>query len=175
MSSCLEKPWLWIILICFIRVVFPLSAGPDKPGRHWWRGINKNTINVSRRGCTYRAGGSSPHSSPSWRAHKGPARFWSSGVLPFCSPRWHPGEGTFPYRSKETFSFNARARGHNQVQTAVKLMNKEERTCWFLLTSLWFILWFSLWKLVKHTVNYCQVYHWLIKINVYVLNMCQKS
>lgn len=29
MSSCLEKPWLWIILICFIRVVFPLSAGPD--------------------------------------------------------------------------------------------------------------------------------------------------
>lgn len=29
MSSCLEKPWLWIILICFIRVLFPLSAGPD--------------------------------------------------------------------------------------------------------------------------------------------------
>lgn len=28
MSSCLEKPWLWIILICFIRVLFPLSTGP---------------------------------------------------------------------------------------------------------------------------------------------------
>lgn len=28
-SSCLEKPWLWIILICLIKVLFPLSAVPD--------------------------------------------------------------------------------------------------------------------------------------------------
>lgn len=108
MSSCLEKPWLWIILICLIRVLFPLSAGPDtnqfKTGD---RVSKKKTKTASGRGCTYRAWGFSPHSSLPWHAHRGPALFWSSGVLPVYSPQWHPGGGTFPYRSEERFRFRS--------------------------------------------------------------------
>lgn len=44
LSSCLEKPWLWIIFICLIRVLFPLSAAPDTQTRET---LSPQNVNAS--------------------------------------------------------------------------------------------------------------------------------
>lgn len=72
--------------------------------RNHFKNVNTSVEKSNYYGLTHQAWGFSPHSSQFWHVHKGLALFSSSGVSPFSSLQWYPGEGTFPYRSKKEFT-----------------------------------------------------------------------
>lgn len=141
LSSCLEKPWLWIILICFIRVLLPLSAGPDTNQL-------KTGDRVSKKQKRHLAMDAPTKHEDFHHIHLCPGMLIEVllyfGALEFClfallsdilvKAHSHTdlrrGLG-YIFRLKSAADGLWLTRHHNLIQTPVRLKNKCGRTCWF--------------------------------------------